>query len=82
MAEPTRRRIFELLLAEPGRTTADLVARLGTISRWGVMKHLDALHQAGLVQTMATGRERRHFPERAVLAQVSAWLRDLEQSPP
>jgi len=74
LAEPTRRRIFERIQGEPGLTTSQLATRTSGISRWGVMKHLDVLRDAGLVQTMATGRLRRHYPERASLEPLRTWL--------
>ena len=74
LAEPTRRTIFERILNEPGLTTSQLATRTNGISRWGVMKHLDVLRDAGLVQTMATGRLRRHYPERSSLEPLESWL--------
>jgi DNA-binding transcriptional ArsR family regulator len=74
LAEPNRRQIFEHVLEQPGLSTSELAARSGSITRWGVMKHLDVLRDAGLVQTMATGRRRRHYAEHSALAPLRAWL--------
>jgi DNA-binding transcriptional ArsR family regulator len=74
VADPTRRRLFTLLLHTPGLSTAQLVAQTRDMSRWGVMKHLAQLRDAGLIQTMPAGRERRHYPEPAALAPLSEWL--------
>ena len=74
LADPTRRSLFEAILSEPGITTSQLAARTTSVSRWGVIKHLAVLREAGLVQTMATGRLRRHYAERAALGSVHSWL--------
>jgi DNA-binding transcriptional ArsR family regulator len=74
LADPTRRMLFEAVVREPGLTTSQLGARAKQITRWGVIKHLAVLRDAGLVQTMATGRLRRHYAERAALDPLRAWL--------
>lgn len=74
LADPTRRMLFEAIQREPGLTTSQLAARAKTMSRWGVIKHLALLRDAGLIQTMATGRLRRHYAERAALAPLRDWL--------
>jgi DNA-binding transcriptional ArsR family regulator len=74
LADPTRRRLFAALLETPGLSTAQLVTLTRGMSRWGVMKHLAQLRDAGLIQTMPAGRERRHYPEPAALAPLSEWL--------
>jgi DNA-binding transcriptional ArsR family regulator len=79
LADPTRRRLFEAILRSPGLSTSELVERAPAITRWGVMKHLESLRRAGLIQTMATGRLRRHYAERARLAPLRAWLDALER---
>jgi DNA-binding transcriptional ArsR family regulator len=55
LADPTRRTILDLLRRKP-RTTTDLVDRIPDLSRFGVMKHLAVLREAGLVQTREEGR--------------------------
>ena len=74
LSDPTRRALFEATLERPGLTTTELAAESRSISRWGVIKHLAVLRDAGLIQTMATGRLRRHYAERAALDQVKSWL--------
>jgi DNA-binding transcriptional ArsR family regulator len=74
VADPTRRRLFERVVRHPGLTTSELTALADGITRWAVMKHLDVLREAGLVQTMATGRLRRHYAERAALDPLRVWL--------
>src|SRR6202451_3102238 len=60
LADPTRRSLLDELYKEDGQTLGTLEARL-TMSRFGVMKHLRVLEQAGLVVTKRRGREKLHF---------------------
>lgn len=55
LADPTRRAILDLLRRK-ARTTTDIVERVPDLSRFGVMKHLAVLREAGLVQTREEGR--------------------------
>ncbi len=59
LADPTRRRILDLLSRGP-ETTGALAARF-PMSRIGVMKHLDILSRARLVTSRKRGRERWHY---------------------
>ena len=74
LSDPTRRAIFEAIAAQPGITTSQLTARAGTVTRWAVMKHLAVLRNAGLIQTMASGRLRRHYAEKATLGSLRDWI--------
>ena len=74
LADPTRRELLRSVLRQPGLSTAQLVGSTDGMTRWGVMKHLAVLRDAGLIQTMAEGRHRRHFPERAALRPLREWL--------
>lgn len=66
--------LFEATLRNPGLTTSQLSGRARSMSRWGVIKHLAVLRDAGLIQTMATGRLRRHYAETAALGPLREWL--------
>jgi DNA-binding transcriptional ArsR family regulator len=77
LADPTRRALFEAALVTPGITTSELVEKTPGLTRWGVMKHLSVLREAGLIQTMATGRLRRNYGENAALAPLRVWLAGL-----
>jgi len=57
LSDPTRRAILDLLRERP-RTTTELVEAFPHITRFGVMKHLDVLREAQLVQTRENGRQR------------------------
>lgn len=74
LGDPTRRAVFEAIATQPGITTSQLTSRASSITRWAVMKHLTVLREAGLIQTMATGRLRRHYAEKAALRPLRDWL--------
>ena len=60
LADPTRRAILDALFLDDGQSLAALEARFD-MSRFGVMKHLGILEEAGLVITRRRGREKLHF---------------------
>jgi DNA-binding transcriptional ArsR family regulator len=62
LADPTRRFLLDLLFQRDGRTLGELEAGLdGSMTRFGVMKHLKVLEDAGLVIAEKQGREKHHF---------------------
>jgi uncharacterized protein YndB with AHSA1/START domain/predicted transcriptional regulator len=60
LADPTRRRLLDELFREDGQTLSALEERFA-MSRFGVMKHLKQLEEAGLVVTRRRSREKLHF---------------------
>jgi len=60
LADPTRRSLLDELYRCDGQTLSALEARL-PMTRFGVMKHLRVLEEAGLVVTRRRGREKLHF---------------------
>lgn len=60
LADPTRRDLLDELFREDGQTLHALEARF-EMTRYGVMKHLKLLEEAGLVVTRRRGREKLHF---------------------
>jgi uncharacterized protein YndB with AHSA1/START domain/DNA-binding transcriptional ArsR family regulator len=60
LADPTRRSLLDELYKEDGQTLTALEERL-PMTRFGVMKHLRVLQEAGLVTTKKRGREKLHF---------------------
>jgi uncharacterized protein YndB with AHSA1/START domain len=60
LADPTRRNLLDELFREDGQTLSALEARV-PMTRFGVMKHLKVLEEAGLVVTRRRGREKLHF---------------------
>ena len=60
LADPTRRSLLDELFKQDGQTLSALEQRL-PMTRFGVMKHLRVLEEAGLVTTKRRGREKLHF---------------------
>jgi uncharacterized protein YndB with AHSA1/START domain/DNA-binding transcriptional ArsR family regulator len=60
LADPTRRSLLDELFRQDGQTLGALEQRL-PMTRFGVMKHLRVLEEAGLVVTKKRGREKLHF---------------------
>jgi uncharacterized protein YndB with AHSA1/START domain/DNA-binding transcriptional ArsR family regulator len=60
LADPTRRSLLDELFQVDGQTLSALEGRL-PMTRFGVMKHLKVLEEAGLVTTKKRGREKLHF---------------------
>jgi DNA-binding transcriptional ArsR family regulator len=60
LADPTRRFLLDRLFARDGRTLTELESELD-MTRFGVMKHLRILEEAGLVVARRSGREKLHF---------------------
>jgi uncharacterized protein YndB with AHSA1/START domain len=60
LADPTRRGLLDELFARDGQSLRELETRL-PMTRFGVMKHLRVLEEAGLVLTRRRGREKLHF---------------------
>jgi DNA-binding transcriptional ArsR family regulator len=60
LADPSRRFLLDLLYERDGRTLTELDSEL-QMTRFGVMKHLRILEEAGLVVTRRHGREKLHF---------------------
>src|SRR4051812_30254163 len=60
LADPTRRSLLDELFERDGQTLTALERRL-PLTRFGVMKHLRVLEEAGLVVTRRRGREKLHF---------------------
>jgi DNA-binding transcriptional ArsR family regulator len=59
-ADPTRRHLLDRLYERDGRTLTELESEL-EMSRFGVMKHLRLLEEAGLVVTRREGRQKLHY---------------------
>ena len=60
LADPTRRLLLDRLFTRDGRTLSDLESDVD-MTRFGVMKHLRLLEDAGLITTRKSGREKLHF---------------------
>ncbi|MFE6055245.1 ArsR/SmtB family transcription factor [Kitasatospora sp. NPDC056446] len=76
LADPTRRRLLDLLAAQ-GEATATTLARHLPVSRQAVVKHLAVLDTAGLVTCGRTGREVRYAVRPAALDATARWMASL-----
>src|SRR6186997_3175364 len=61
LADANRRVLLDRLFERDGQTLGELCEYLPEMTRFGVMKHLGVLEEAGLVTTVKVGREKRHF---------------------
>lgn len=74
LADATRRGLLDELFQQDGQTLSALSRRL-TMTRFGVMKHLRVLEDAGLVVTRRRGREKLHFLNRVPIRQIhDRWI--------
>jgi DNA-binding transcriptional ArsR family regulator len=73
LADPTRRRIVELL-HDGERSVSDVAAEVD-IHQPGVSRHLRILHEAGFVEVRAEGQRRLYSLRSEPFAQLDAWMR-------
>ncbi len=79
LADPSRRKLLDLLHAHDGRTLTDLCEHLD-MTRQGVTQHLDVLEAANLVATLKQGREKLHFLNPVPLQQIyDRWIAKFEK---
>ncbi|MGD9986872.1 ArsR/SmtB family transcription factor [Pseudonocardia sp.] len=81
LADPTRRMLLDRLLARDGRTLGDLGSGV-ELTRFGVMKHLRVLEDAGLVVTRRRGREKLHFLDPVPIRRIhDRWIGRYTEGP-
>ena len=73
LADPTRRRLLDLISAH-GQATATTLAETLPISRQAVVKHLGVLDAAGLVESTKVGREVRYAVRPDALDVTARWM--------
>jgi DNA-binding transcriptional ArsR family regulator len=74
LADPTRRFLLDSLFAREGQTLTELESAV-QMTRYGVMKHLKVLEEAGLVVTRRSGREKLHFLNAVPIREVhDRWI--------
>jgi DNA-binding transcriptional ArsR family regulator len=79
LADPSRRKLLDLLHAHDGRTLNELCEHL-SMTRQGVTQHLDLLEKANLVETMRRGREKLHFLNPVPLQEIyERWIAKFER---
>jgi DNA-binding transcriptional ArsR family regulator len=79
LSDPTRRAILDLLRHGP-RTTTEIVEMFPHLTRFGVMKHLDVLREARLVNTREEGRQRLNSLNAVPIRQIyERWVSRFEE---
>ena len=79
LADPSRRKLLDLLHAHDGRTLNDLCEHLD-MTRQAVTQHLDVLEAANLVATVRRGREKLHFLNPVPLQDIyERWIAKFEK---
>ena len=74
LADPTRRLLLDRLFERDGRTLTELESEVD-MTRFGVMKHLRLLEDAGLIVTRKSGREKLHFLNPVPIRQIhDRWI--------
>jgi DNA-binding transcriptional ArsR family regulator len=73
LADPTRRRLYERLVAGGPDTATNLVEHL-PVTRQAVVKHLQVLADAGLVSSARQGREVRYAASAEPLTPAVGWM--------
>lgn len=74
LSDPTRRKILDHLRRGP-RTTTEIVDAFPDMTRHAVMKHIDSLRDAGLVNTREEGRRRINSINAVPIRQIyERWL--------
>jgi uncharacterized protein YndB with AHSA1/START domain len=61
LGDPSRRLLLDRLYERDGQTLGELTRHLPEMTRFGVMRHLGVLEEAGLITTRRFGREKRHY---------------------
>ena len=79
LADPSRRKLLDLLHAHDGRTLNELCEHLD-MTRQGVTQHLDVLEAANLVAGVRRGREKLHFLNPVPLQEIyERWIAKFEK---
>ena len=74
LADPSRRLLLDRLFERDGRTLTELESQL-EMTRFGVMKHLRLLEEAGLVVSRKSGRTRLHYLNPVPIRQIhDRWI--------
>jgi DNA-binding transcriptional ArsR family regulator len=73
LADHHRRHLLDVLSQDSGLTLTELASHL-PMSRYGVMKHLRILEEAGLITTRKVGREKLHYLNPAPILEVAGWF--------
>jgi DNA-binding transcriptional ArsR family regulator len=76
LADPTRRRLLDLVAASGDATATEMAAAL-PVTRQALVQHLTVLEGVGLVASRRVGRERRYAVRPEQLTATARWMADL-----
>jgi DNA-binding transcriptional ArsR family regulator len=80
LADPTRRRILDVLVERGERTVTELAAEFPQLIPSGISKHLMGLRAAGLVRATRQGRQQIYRAQAdAVTTVLAPWLAKYEK---
>jgi DNA-binding transcriptional ArsR family regulator len=80
LADPSRRKLLDVLHDHDGRTLGQLCEHLD-MTRQGVTQHLALLEAANLVATVWRGREKLHFLNPVPLQEIyERWIAKFEKT--
>jgi len=75
LADPRRRALLDRLAERGGQTLGELCAYLPDLTRYGVMRHLRLVEEAGLVVAHKSGREKHHYLNAVPIREIhDRWL--------
>ncbi len=77
LADPMRRKLLVNLAENSPKTATQLAKEYRTITRQGILKHLDILEDAGLVAVHQAGREKRYSLTPEPLSELDEWIKEL-----
>ena len=77
LADPMRRRLLVNLTENSPKTASQLAEEYSSITRQGILKHLNILEDAGLVAVHQMGREKRYTPTLEPLGELDQWIKQL-----
>jgi DNA-binding transcriptional ArsR family regulator len=79
LADPTRRRVLDLLAETNGQTLGQLCDQLA-MARQSATQHIGLLEEANLISTVRRGREKLHFINPVPLHDIyERWVRKFEK---
>ena len=79
LADPSRRKLLDLLHAHDGRNLNELCEHLD-MTRQAVTQHLQLLEEANLVASLRQGREKLHFLNPVPLQEIyERWIAKFEK---
>jgi DNA-binding transcriptional ArsR family regulator len=81
LADPSRRKLLDILSQNRGPSLNELCSHLPEMSRQAVMKHLKILEDASLVTVHWSGREKLHFLNPVPIQEtLGRWVRNFERN--